>query len=199
EGEKEEEQQERETDMQDDERNDDDHSEPMFPKPLKNKRRLKPCPICGRSFKVLLSHLKVNHKLGAQEAKRLSGQKRLVQLGTTQKTRPVPCPHPGCRNVVVRVDRHLVRVHGMEKTDTEYIRMNNETKAKRHSVASKKAAKLLNRKSPMKMEDLPLKGETKDIEVLFAKLLSRETIRQKLIDFQVFSALFKKESGKHQL
>ncbi|CAB3986999.1 Neurofilament medium polypeptide [Paramuricea clavata] len=163
--EEEEEEQEGEADIQDEEGNDDDHSETMFPKPLKNKRRLKPCPICGRSFKVLLSHLKVKHKLGAQEAKRLSGQKRLVQLGTTQKTPPVPCPQPGCRNVVVRVDRHLVRVHGMEKTDTEYIRMNNEAKAKRHSAASKKAAKLLKRKSPMKMDDLPLKGEAEDTEV----------------------------------
>lgn len=121
--------------------------------------------MCGHTFKVLLSHLKLKHKLGAQEAKRLAGEKRLVKLGTSQKTSPVPCPHPGCCKMVVRVDRHLVNMHGMDKTDPDYIRMNEEVKGKRRQASMKKAAKKLSKPKPKRIEDLPWEEELEDTDV----------------------------------
>ncbi|XP_071835289.1 uncharacterized protein [Apostichopus japonicus] len=92
------------------------------------KRKPRQCPLCEGMFVRLATHLKDSHNVAMNRDNRLLNQARTQKVQRSGKGKGAEgrtlrdCPVPGCPSTaLLRIDQHLRRCHGFEKSSQEYM------------------------------------------------------------------------------
>ncbi|XP_071834227.1 uncharacterized protein [Apostichopus japonicus] len=105
-----------------------DTSRPLF-SDHESKRKPRQCPLCEGMFVRLATHLTDSHNVANRENRlQLLNQARTQKVQRSRSGKGAEgrtlrdCPVPGCPSTaLLRIDQHLRRCHGFEKSSQEYM------------------------------------------------------------------------------